>query len=311
MVDLDNDGWKDIFVSNGIWRRPNDLDYLKYISNKQIQQQASDLQMATQMPSGVVNNYCFKNQGNLQFENISSQWGLDLIGSSNGAIFVDLNNDGQLDLVLNNLNQEAAIFKNRGNAAYHYLKIQLKETGLNTQGIGARVRLGLGNQVLIQEHFVSRGFQSAIEPMLHFGLGSTTLIDFLEVKWSDGLVEKYRNVEADQLLILEKGAGSEIVEDVTEPMTLLFSNITERMGINFHHRENDFNDFDREKTATSYVINRRPLPGSCGCQSRWTRRCLYRRGNRAIGRTLFSTIYGRFYTRWPECLYDGPSAGRC
>ena len=250
--DMDNDGWKDVFITNGIWRRPNDLDFQRYISNRQIQQSASNLELAEKMPTGIVPNYAFKNKGIPQhsamvvtYSDVSSKWGLDLKGCSNGAAYADLDNDGDLDLVVNNLNKKAAIFENKTNSFLknNWLKIKLEGEAKNTFGIGAKVLLKMGKRTLVQEQFPVRGFQSSVEPILHFGVGEATMVDSTIVIWPDGKSQTLVDVALNQSLTLKQKEAASL-----EKIRLQLDNKTPFLQtLNFQHREDDFIDFDREK----------------------------------------------------------------
>jgi len=158
LADLDNDGLKDIFVSNGIYRRPNDLDYINYTYQKNVNK-SSSLKLSQMMPSGAEHNFAYRNQGNLQFEDVSQAWGFSTVGYSMGTAYTDLDNDGDLDLVINNLNALASIYENKSNAEEnHYLKIQLKGEGKNPFGIGAKVEIVTQKGTIVQELQPTRGW---------------------------------------------------------------------------------------------------------------------------------------------------------
>jgi hypothetical protein len=257
LTDFDNDGWKDIFITNGIWRRLNDLDYLNFISSEQIQRQASDRQMTQQMPSGLVPNVAYRNRGNLDFVDVSADWGLNWTGSSNGAAYADLDNDGDLDLVINNLNAVAGIYRNQAeqrSSAAGYLLLDLQGSGGNTQGIGARVYISAGGQLQQQEHYLSRGFQSSVAPGLHFGLGELKEVDSLMVVWPDGRVEYRYRVAVGQRLVLRQSDAVDAVEArpgaawMQEPLAgLSFTDWGERVALVHRHEATAADDFDREK----------------------------------------------------------------
>jgi len=245
--DLDGDGWKDIFVANGILRRPNDLDYLKFTANQQVQQSGTDLNIAAKMPSGIVPNYAFRNKADLTFESVGTQWGLDLKGCSTGAAYADLDGDGDLDLVTNNLNEPAAIFENRSRELLknNYLRITLKGKSGNVFGIGARAVLTAGGLRQTQELQTTRGFQSSVEPVLTFGLGAATQIDDLEIRWPDGNIQRLKALQANQTLTVVYEKTQNRPADKTAEKTV-FEEVTASSGLNFKHEENDFTDFDRE-----------------------------------------------------------------
>lgn len=246
--DLDGDGWKDIFIGNGILRRPNDLDYLKYTANRQVQQSNSDLDIAAKMPGGMVPNYAFRNKGDLTFESVAKSWGLDLSGSSNGAAYADLDGDGDLDLVTNNLNAPAAIFENRSRELLknNYLRIALQGKDANPFGLGARVTIESGGIQQMQELQTTRGFQSSVEPVLTFGLGMAKEVDQLTIRWPDGRVQQLSKVRANQTLKIAYEKSQVAPSLKSEALETILEDITAQSGLNFQHTENDFTDFDRE-----------------------------------------------------------------
>src|SRR5437588_4156535 len=207
-ADLDNDGYKDLFITTGIYRRPNDLDYLAYVVNPAVQ--ASLRQgmgglvgtLIRKMPQGATPNYAYRNNGDLTFTNEAARWGLATPGFSNGAAYVDLNNSGALDLVVNNLNAPPAIYRNRARAltGNHYLQVVLRGSGANTAGIGAKVVVKAGGKRQLLEQMPTRGFQSSVDPRLHFGLGSATRIDSLNVSWPDRRTQVLSDVAVDRTL---------------------------------------------------------------------------------------------------------------
>lgn len=246
--DLDGDGWKDIFIGNGILRRPNDLDYLKYTANSQVQQSNADLDIAAKMPGGLVPNYAFRNKGDLTFESVAASWGLDISGSSNGAAYADLDGDGDLDLVTNNLNAPAAIFENRSRELLknNYLRIALQGKDGNAFGLGARVTIESGGNQQMQELQTTRGFQSSVEPVLTFGLGTATEVDQLAIRWPDGHVQQLLKVRANQTLKIAHEKTQVDPPHKAEAVETILEDITAQSGLSFPHLENDFTDFDQE-----------------------------------------------------------------
>jgi enediyne biosynthesis protein E4 len=264
-VDLDNDGRKDLFITKGIWRRPNDLDYIEYVGGGAVQASlageginARALSLLQRMPHVPLANYAFRNDGDLRFTNMADVWGLAQPGFSNGAVYVDLNNSGALDLVVNNVNAPASIYRNRARElnGRHYLQVRLEGAGKNTQGIGARVTIESGGMTQMLEQMPTRGFESSVDPRLHFGLGGSTMIDTLTVIWPDRGAQTLTNVAADQALTIVQPRTAErpasrasvLPKPVTQRSAAgaLFTDVTSRAGIDFKHEENDPVDFNRE-----------------------------------------------------------------
>lgn len=278
-ADLDNDGRKDLFITSGIYRRPNDLDYLSYIANPAVQEAlgrgitSQTLSIARRMPQVPVPNHAFRNDGNLTFTNVSDAWGLDAAGFSNGAVYVDLNNSGALDLVVNRVNAPAAVYRNRAREINHahYLRIALGGTGGNTQGIGARVTIWHDSSRQMLEQSPTRGFESSVDPRLHFGLGASSRVDSLLVVWPDRKTQRLTNVAVDRTITLSQSAAHyegvilrrESAEGPAVPpwptagpslrcaplrMTQcgMFQDVTHQSGISWRHHENAPLDFVRE-----------------------------------------------------------------
>jgi len=269
-ADLDNDGYKDLFITNGIYHRPNDLDYLAYVGMPVVQASLRDgmaglaRTLIGKMPQIPIANYAYRNNRDLTFTNQARAWGLEQPGFSNGAAYVDLNNSGALDLVVNRTDAPAAIYRNRARelTKNHYLQIVLKGAGANTAGIGAKVILkqgGTGGGVQLLEQMPTRGFQSSVDPRLHFGLGSAEQIDSLTVIWPDRRKQVLTHVAVDRTLTLSQQdatgarvgaaatAGARWAAGAAAPASApLFSDVTDRLAIDFAHRENRFYDFHRE-----------------------------------------------------------------
>jgi len=256
-ADLDNDGDKDLFVTNGIYRRPNDLDYINYISNDAIQASLADsiteenLTLLGKMPQIPLAKYAYRNNGDLTFTNVADAWGLAQPGFSNGAVYADLNNSGALDLVVNNVNAPASIYRNRARAdtGNHYLTVVLRGSGggSNTAGIGAKVMIRHGGRMQMVEQMPTRGFQSSVDPRLHFGLGPSTRIDSLIVVWPDHRFQVLTNVAGDRMLTLsQENASGKYAYQPSPTTPPLFEDVTSSVGVDFKHRENAFFDYNRE-----------------------------------------------------------------
>ncbi len=247
-ADYDNDGWKDLFVSNGYTRDYTNMDFLKFmgdnLKDRRVMRQDL-LNIVNQMPSSQVKSYLFKNNGNTTFANVSQQWGITLPSNSNGAAYVDLDNDGDLDLVVNNINQPAFVYENQAakQNSNHYLAISLKGAGGNTQGIGAKVSIYNGGKRQYLEQMPTRGFQSSVSPVLHFGLGKDKQIDSLRITWQRGGSQLLTNVKADKQITLNEqdAKGS---NPASQPVKPIFKEIPS--PIISAESDNTTNDFKRQ-----------------------------------------------------------------
>ena len=206
IADFDNDGIKDLFVTNGIVRRPNDLDYIKYYSdadNNGMEQnrKSSDSNLIQKMPAGKVHNYMFQGTDSLKYADKSFEWGFEIPTWSNGAAYADLDNDGDLDLVINNINEPAAVYKNNA-TGNHFLDIELKGNAGNKFGIGAKVIVKQNGGIQIGYLNTTKGFQSSSLQYVHFGIKSNAIIDTLQVIWPDSKLQTLVNVKTDQRLTI-------------------------------------------------------------------------------------------------------------
>ena len=262
-ADLDNDGRKDLFLTSGIYRRPNDLDYIDYVGNEAVQASLAkgitreNLPLLQRMPQIPLPNHAFRNNGGLTFTNMAEQWGLAEPGFSNGAAYVDLDNDGALDLVVNRINAPAAIYHNRARAANGngYLTVELHGTGGNTLGIGARVTVKQQGALQVLEQGLTRGFQSSVDPRLHFGVGSAKTIDSLIVVWPDRREQALTNVAANRIIELDQANAVIPSEGPPAPKSRnrprpergpSFTDVTTALGVDVRHYENEFLDYSRE-----------------------------------------------------------------
>lgn len=256
-ADLDNDGLKDLFISNGILRRPNDMNYLKFQSSDFIQQNATDLDLAKQMPDGKVSNYCYQNKDNLQFENVTKSWGLEHVGISNGTAYADLDGDGDLEIITNNLNETAKIYNN--NSTNNYLKVKLKGENLNTFGIGAKVYVQHDGKVYYQEQSPTRGFQSSSDYVLNFGLKNLDVIDSVTVVWNNGIYETKRQVKANQTTIFNQNEAEKFfIYTPQRAVNPVFLDATSEIGNPITHVENQFSDFSVQRLLTHALSTEGP-----------------------------------------------------
>jgi len=258
IFDMDNDGLKDIFVANGIVKDLTDFDFVDFYVNNQdrVKGFREDSVLLTKMidafPSNPQVNFLFKNQGNWSFENVAKTQGLDQLTFSTGSAHGDFDNDGDLDLVVNNLNGEASFYqntsseKNKGN----FLSIELG------QAFGAKVTAFAGNKKFYQEYQAVKGYMSSVDPRLHFGLGKIEKIDSLEILWPDGKLRVLKDVQTNQIIKLSPKQEDKIQPTFLQTPHHLF--VQKEFKIPFQHQEIDFVDFDRDRLRLWMISNEGP-----------------------------------------------------
>jgi enediyne biosynthesis protein E4 len=252
-ADFDDDGRKDLFVTNGIYRRPNDLDYINFVGNDAMQQSlargvsSENLTLLQRMPQIALPNHLFRNADSLRFEDRATAWGLDEPGFSNGAAYADFDNDGALDLVVNRINAPALLYKNRARTlgTARWLTVSLKGSGANRFGVGARVFVTAGGTTQLVEQMPTRGFQSSVDPRLHIGLGSAPTIDSLTVVWPDRRQQIVRGIPSNQRITLVQDSASGRWTPPMPPSPLLVD-ATDRLVSPVRHVESPFVDLNRE-----------------------------------------------------------------
>jgi enediyne biosynthesis protein E4 len=243
MADFDLDGWPDLFVANGIVRRPNDLDYIHYISTDSAQRFYSDKQMIGQMPPGKMPNYFFRNRGDLTFKNVSTAWLGAKPTFTTGAAYADLDNDGDLDLVLNNINEKASVLRNE-TQENNFLTIKLNGQFPNRLGTGCKVIAYAGGRQLIREAFSTRGWQSSVDPPLSIGLGGNDQVDSLFVIWPGGKYQHLKNVKANQSITLHQGDATSEWKYFTADFSAWLQHLPD---MDFLHREDTVVVFESER----------------------------------------------------------------
>jgi hypothetical protein len=268
IFDMDNDGWKDLFVANGIYKDLLDQDYVNFIADpvliRQMLLKEKNVikRLVDSIPSHRISNFAFHNNRNLNFENKAVEWGLDLPTHSNGSAYADLDNDGDLDLVLNNVNMPSFIYRNNASAqlSNHFLNIFLVGTNGNAGAIGAKVTLYCGKEILYQELSPMRGFLSSVDYRLHFGLGEKATVDSLLIQWPGGTITKEYNLHTNQFVSFRQAESKPAQVVKKEKIKPVFS-AADNTGPEFIHRENDFSDFDRDRLLFNMVSNE----GPCVC----------------------------------------------
>lgn len=257
MFDMNNDGWKDIFISNGIYHDITSMDFAEFVADREnvkkiiVEKGKFELDdILSLLPSTKLSNYAFINQRNLRFGSLADSIGLGEPSFSNGAAYGDLDNDGDLDLVVNNLNMPSFVYKNTSEVKLknNFLKVGFKGSDGNKFGIGAKVIVyHQGNQQVMQ-NFTSRGYQSSVEPKLHFGLGNAETIDSLVVIWPNLKTQVLKDVKVNQEQVVNQAQASAVFIENDKETQPLFKNVTEAVIKGNHtHRENEYNDFDHER----------------------------------------------------------------
>ncbi|CAH1002069.1 hypothetical protein LEM8419_02986 [Neolewinella maritima] len=258
IFDMDNDGYKDLYVANGIYQDLTNRDFLDYIADDEFKRRVTasgsvDYQVLVDaIPSNPVPNIAFQNQGpadNFRFNRVGKEWGLNLSGFTNGSAYGDLDNDGDLDLVINNTSAAALVYRNHTDDDNHWLQLEFRGQGGNTLGVGTKATVIAGDQKFYLEYMPMRGFESSMQYRLHFGLGQIDAIDRIELEWPDGrssaiispAVDQLITVAEDQTIAVETGQG-----DLDAPTAALQQLDAPQLGIDFVHQENRYSDFDRD-----------------------------------------------------------------
>ncbi|WP_103071664.1 VCBS repeat-containing protein [Aquimarina sediminis] len=265
IADFNLDGEQDIMITNGIPKRPNDLDYIKYVSNKEINAKLNepgiiDEKVLSKMPSGASFNYIFEGSDSLKFKDRSSLWFPEKKSFSNGSAYADLDNDGDLDIVINNINEAPFVYENTENSENHYLKVKLDYLDKNSFGIGTKMMVYHDDKIQSKQLFASKGFQSSSELVFHFGFQPSAKIDSILMVWPDQTFQKISITKLDTTLTIRPKKNREKV-DYTKLFSKekpLFLKTTNNFGIDYIHKENDFTDFNRQQLIPYKLSDKGP-----------------------------------------------------
>lgn len=243
-ADFDNDGHKDLYVTNGTRREVNNKDFFRKIDKIEYEKY-SLLEKTKMIPSEKIDNFMFKNSGNLDFKNVGKKWGLEHKGFSNGAAYADLDNDGDLELIVNNIDEEATIFNNNSSKNSNYLKIRFNGGSKNKFGLGTRVYAFTGAKKQMQELTLTRGYQSSVAPEIHFGFNKKKSIDSLQIIWNNGNIQTLKETATNQLLTINyTDARPNLNKKIINKKETLFTEVDNLLQPK--HKENELNDFDTQ-----------------------------------------------------------------
>ena len=258
ITDFDNNGHKDLFIANGLAQDILDQDYLNYISNEEItkmvvNQKGVDYEKLIDIiPVTKISNYAYSGNSSLGFKDVTDYWGLDMPSHSNGAAYGDLDNDGDIDLIVNNVNMASFIYENRSTELLkenNFLKVKLIGEKMNLNAVGAKVTIKSNDQIFYLEQSPNRGFQSSVDKIMHFGLGRINNIDSLIVDWYYGKRTILTDISVNQTLVLSEAEAEnpDVIPEVKNQNPQIFKNISEKINLDYKHNENIYVDFDRDR----------------------------------------------------------------
>ncbi len=263
-ADYNQDGKQDVFISTGIPKRPNDLDYINFVSSDQIKNKIDntklvDRQALALMPSGKTHNYIFKGSKDINFTDESGNWIMKDTLASGATAMGDFDNDGDIDLVINNIDDQASLYINKTDEQSNYLKLRLKLAGRNSHALGAKVYSYHNGTLQFKELYTVRGFQASSEPIVHFGYGKHQKVDSLKIIWPDKTYQVLKDIATNQTLEIKPINTKPFDYKTLEPKKQnLFEKVEDNLGIDFVHREDNYTDFNRQKLIPYQFSDRGP-----------------------------------------------------
>lgn len=255
-ADMDNDGYKDLLITNGFPRDITDLDFGDFKFN--VSRYLSPAQILDSIPKIKIPNYAFKNNGNNTFTDASTTWGIGIPSFSNGSAFADLDNDGDLDYIVNNINDQAHLFRNTINKQkehnHNYLNIDLIGSSSKSLEVGAKIVVRFADSTFqFQEHHTYRGYMSTVQDMIHFGLGNKAQASTVEILWPDGKYQKLLNIQSNQKITFDYSSALNITsEELLFPLAPkknnpIFKEVSKAIGVEYVHQEKDIIDFNVQR----------------------------------------------------------------
>lgn len=249
LADFDDDGNKDLYITNGFWRDYSNMDFQTYTVADYVNKKGGDgplAQLIESIPQTKFLNYAFRNKGDLCFENATNNWGLHKSSVSNGVAYADLDNDGDLDLVVNNMGERAFVYRNNNIASNNYLNVQLKGLHGNSYAIGSSVTVTYHGKEQMAEQQPVRGYLSSMQPLVHFGLGKDSIITTLTVRWPKGYYTTLKNVKTNQIIVIDETSSVKDSVMMNTASMPVFTDISGQCGIDFYQSENEFVDYKQE-----------------------------------------------------------------
>ncbi len=243
-ADFNNDGFKDLYITNGTRREVNNKDFFNKIDDEEYEE-LSFVEKVELIPSEPIENFMFQNKGGLEFKKVNEDWGVNYKGFSNGVAYGDLDNDGDLEIIVNNIDEEAMVFENTSSQKNNYLKLRFKGEGKNPNGLGAIAYLYHKGKIQVQELTLTRGFQSSVAPELHFGLDTISKIDSIKVVWNKNKEQIIKQVKTNQTLVLDYTKAAIKTNKKSEKGEQVFTNTT-FLSNTIKHQENVYDDFENQ-----------------------------------------------------------------